>query len=368
MSNLNKSMGSVKMTPQKYFLGALFGVAVLASLYRYYIGLGTTNLSDSYPWGLWIAVDLIVTALACVGFSMTLVSKIFHQNEFKDLTKRAVLMALLCYVLISLVLIVEIGRWDNFWRPIFSPGVSSPMFLVLLCVGLYSLLLVLESYEILGERANFKHYKKVKAIMPVIVIVACAVPVAYQASLGSIYFAMEGKLSPLWSSFLSPFFFVLSAFMVGFAVMIIEALTISKSLLTENGIVLLQKLSKVATYSTIVFLLVKILDLLLRGQLGLLGTTEGIYFILELIFISVIPLVIYFTNYGKTKKGLLVFALSMVLGLCLTRLNIIFTGMNDYLGGGYYPSLIEILTTVGFIAFVSLLYLLIIEKFQFLKK
>lgn len=365
MSQAYEKNKLVKMTTKKYVLVALFIVALVSAGYRYYVGLSSTNLSDNYPWGLWIAVDLIATALACVGFSMTLITKIFHRHEFKDLTKRAVLIALLFYVLISMVLMVEIGRWDNFWRPFVSPGISSPMFIVLLCVAVYTFLLLVEAYEIIGEKANLKYFNKVKAFIPIVAIFACVIPIAYQASLGSIYFAMEGKLHTLWSSPLMPFFFVLSAFLAGFAVMIFETLTISKDKESESTVKLLSKLSKIAVIASIIFLVTKVLDIMLRGNIQALISYEGSLFVLELVFISVIPILFYVLGYHSTQKGLLLLSSSILLGLCLTRLNIIFTGMHDYLGGGYWPSLVEVLTTLGFSAFVFFLYLLVIEKFKF---
>lgn len=368
MSNTYESKVAFKLTKKRYVLIGLFVVAILAALYRYYIGLSTTNLSDSYPWGLWIAVDLAATALACVGFSMTLVSKIFHRKEFSQLTKRAILMALLFYVLISMVLLVEIGRWDNFWRPFASPGTSSPMFLVLLCVAVYTFLLILEASEIIGEKVGFKYLHKIKKVIPFVAILACAVPIAYQASLGSIYFAMDGKLNLLWATPLMPLFFILSAFLVGFAVMIIESLTIARFILDDKVLVLLHKLSKIAMITSVVFFLTKVLDVIFRGAGFNLFTVEGLFFILELVLISLLPTLIYFSGFGKSKKGLLLFSLSMVVGLILTRTNVIFIGMSAYLGGGYYPSFVEIITTLGFSAFVVFMYLIFIDKFKLLEK
>ena len=45
------------------FMIALVVVGALASLIRFVFGLGaTTNLNDTYPWGLWISFD-VVTAV-----------------------------------------------------------------------------------------------------------------------------------------------------------------------------------------------------------------------------------------------------------------------------------------------------------------
>ena len=54
----------------------LIGLAILAGIagiYRLFAGLGaTTNLSDAYPWGLWISFDVLTgVALAAGGFTIS---------------------------------------------------------------------------------------------------------------------------------------------------------------------------------------------------------------------------------------------------------------------------------------------------------
>jgi Ni/Fe-hydrogenase subunit HybB-like protein len=54
----------------------LAGVGLLAIGSRLLFGLGaTTALNDGYPWGLWIAFDVVTgTALACGGYAMAISS------------------------------------------------------------------------------------------------------------------------------------------------------------------------------------------------------------------------------------------------------------------------------------------------------
>ena len=51
-------------------IGVLAVVGLAAIAYRLLFGLGAvTALNDGYPWGLWIAFDVVTgTALACGGF------------------------------------------------------------------------------------------------------------------------------------------------------------------------------------------------------------------------------------------------------------------------------------------------------------
>jgi len=55
---------------------AIFLIAAYFIARRFIFGLGAvTNLSDGYPWGIWIAYDVIIgCALACGGYAMALVA------------------------------------------------------------------------------------------------------------------------------------------------------------------------------------------------------------------------------------------------------------------------------------------------------
>mgnify|MGYP000296603266 CR=1 FL=1 len=54
------------------FLIALVGIALI--VWRFMVGLGpATGLSDGYPWGIWIAFDVVTgTALGCGGYAVAI--------------------------------------------------------------------------------------------------------------------------------------------------------------------------------------------------------------------------------------------------------------------------------------------------------
>ena len=68
---------------------------------------------------------------------------------------------------------------------------------------------------------------------------------------------------------------------------------------------------------------------------------------------------------GKTVGGLLIFGLSTMVGLVLTRFNTVYTGMVEHLGATYFPSFLELFTTVGLFCLAFLAYLYITENFPF---
>ena len=69
---------------------------------RFSQGLGAaTNLSDQFPWGIWIGFDLLVgVALAAGGFTITATVYIFNLERFRPITRPTVLTAFLGYLLV----------------------------------------------------------------------------------------------------------------------------------------------------------------------------------------------------------------------------------------------------------------------------
>ena len=74
MTEESLPLGGKVVTKPFLVLAALALVGVVFVFIRYIFGLGAvTNLSDGYPWGLWITYDVLVgTALGCGGYAMAL--------------------------------------------------------------------------------------------------------------------------------------------------------------------------------------------------------------------------------------------------------------------------------------------------------
>ena len=74
---------------QKYFWRGLFAVIMAAGLYatflRFWGGLGaSTNLSDQFPWGIWIGFDVLcgvgLALFGLVGLAERLVLQRYGPN------------------------------------------------------------------------------------------------------------------------------------------------------------------------------------------------------------------------------------------------------------------------------------------------
>ena len=362
---------NLRVTPVRLGMLAFIAFSLVMILARYYAGLGYhTNLSDYMPWGLWIGADMNVIALAGAGFSTAIITHIFHAEKYDPVSRRCLLLSFIGYVLVLLILIVEIGRWDNFWTPFVSPGIHSPMFEVYMCIVAYLILQVIELIEVGAEKVAPKLKKKMAPIMQIVFIAACTVPLGHQASLGSLYLAMPAKLDPIWATQMMPWLFVLSAFFVGPCVAIVEYIWTNSRYNMKIDTEMLYGLARISAVLMGVFFVLKSADLVMRGQLGNVFAFNGVsnMFLLEMLLVSVVPIIIHLTPFGRTKGGLLTFGIVGMIGLILTRLNVVFTGMSAHvasLGSSYFPSFMEIVSTVGLFFVAFLAYMWVTENFPF---
>lgn len=358
---------NIKVTPFRLFLLLLAGIGFFLAAYRLYRGLGvTTNLTDEWPWGLWIGIDLVIIALAGVGFSIAIITHVIGIKKYKVFARRALVMSLVAYLFVLATLILEIGRWDNFWRPFFSWGFRSPMFEVFLCIAAYTILQMVEFLEITTERVNQKQNKVIKKIMPVVIIVAAVLPLGHQASLGALYLLFPYKLYPLWYSSMLPWFFLISSFYIGPSVIILDAFLSTKRTKETLDVSVFKGLARISGCIMIVYLFLKLGDLVLKGFVPYLfmGSIEGLMYWIEIIVGTLLPVFICFSPIITKSKGLLSFAIFSIFGLVLSRINVVFTGMFASLGSAYSPSWIEWGISIGLFSTFLLFYLFILENFN----
>ena len=227
------------------------------------------------------------------------------------------------------------------------------------------ILQAIELVDVGTEKIAPKFNKKMQKIMPVVFVIACVVPLGHQASLGSLYLAMPAKLDSIWATTAMPWLFLLSAFFVGPAVAILEYIWSSKRYNMKIDVPMLVGLTRISAVLMAVYLVIKVADLVVRGQIGRIFEFSVVsnMFLLEITLLTIVPIIITLLPFGKTKGGVMTFGFSAVFGLILTRLNVVFTGMYAHLGGGYFPSWFEIFSTVGLICICVLAYLYITENF-----
>lgn len=338
------------------------GVALMG--FRMVNGLGYTDLSDAWPWGLWIYMDLVLSALGSCGFAVGILAHVLHLETYKPLARRALLVSFLSYLMLFLILFVEIGRWDNFYWIFISFAWTSPLYEVFICLTLYFLFQAAELGEIWLEKYLPRFTQYAKFIMPFIVLIACVLPFGQEAALGAIYLAMPNKLNVIWYSQALPWNCLISAFYGGLCFIALEYKISNRYFREKGDDDMIAKVIRLGAIVIAVNFVIKLADITFRGVWGDVfgGTLEGNMFLLEMCLGSVVPMIIGFSSMVRRSQGQNVAAVCGVLGIMLNRFNFIFTGMSDHAGSSYFPTFLEWGVVIGLGCLMVVLYLFIVEN------
>ncbi len=340
----------------------LMAAGLYATFLRFTRGLGaSTNLSDQFPWGIWISFDVLCgVMLAAGGFTLTAAVHILNIKRLHSIIRPTILTAFLGYILVSTALIFDLGKPYNIWHPLIMRNPHSVMFEVAYCVMLYSTVLALEFSPIVLEHFKLERpLKVVRAILIPLVIFGVILSTLHQSSLGTLYLIMPEKLHPFWYSPLLPAFFFLSAIAVGLAMTIFESSLSSKHFGLQLELPVLQELGRVLLVVLGVYGILRFEDLANRGALKLAFHPgyEMYLFWLEIALAIVLPLILLSQRKIRTSaNGLYISAVIVVLGFITNRMNVSITGFEGSTGVRYFPKWSELAVTgmiiaVGFAAF-----------------
>jgi Ni/Fe-hydrogenase subunit HybB-like protein len=344
---------------------AIFAAILVAGAYATYLrvryGLGgATNMSDSFPWGVWIGFDVLCgVGLASGGFTLVAMVHIFNIEKYRPILRPAILTAFLGYLLVVVGLLYDLGRPDRLWHPLVMWNPHSVMFEVAWCVTLYSTVLFLEFLPVVFEKFGWhRPLHWIHAVSVPLMIAGVLLSTLHQSSLGSLYLIVPTRLYPLWYSPLLPLMFYISAIVVGLAMTIFESWHSSREFGRALELPLLAGMARVMAVLMTVYLWIRFLDLHHRGALRLLteNRTETWLFGLEIALLAVPTLLLFRERTRLDPHALYVCATMVVFGFVTNRLNVSLTGMEASAGTHYIPKWSEIaislsIVAVGFAAF-----------------
>ena len=369
-----RPLGGSTFTPFTLLLGVLAAIAGVILVYRFINGLGAvTNLNDGYPWGIWIAYDVVVgSAFACGGYSMALLVYIFNKGQYHPLVRPALLASLFGYTLAGVSVIFDLGRWWNFWH-IFWPGyaqVNSVMFEVAVCISAYIVVMWIEFSPAFLEKWGMKDVKqKLNKLLFFFIALGVLLPSMHQSSLGSLLVIFGQQIHPLWQSgMLLPVTYLLTAILLGFAVVIFEATLSSTGFKRRLETDVLTPLAKVMYLTLAAYVVLRVAEVLIRGALGtaFAATWQAFWFWVEMACFIVPLVTLASENARRSASKLFVGAVLLMLGGFLLRINGFLVGYMTGEGWNYFPSLAELMVTVGIIAFEILAYIYIVRNYPVL--
>jgi formate dehydrogenase iron-sulfur subunit len=398
-------------TPFNLVLLALMALGALSLLARFVLGLGgSTQLSDTYAWGLWIVFDLVWIAVAAGAFATAGLIYVFQRKDLYAMGRGAVLMGLLSYSFVTVTLVADLGLPWHFYQLALQAPEQSAMFEVSWCVGLYVTVLLIEFLPVPLERWGLQRAMEIwrrwsgayvalavtlfvyllsrnllyaaataaifsflawsfrakddKAEPIMLAIAAVTLSTMHQSSLGSLFLLMPGTLAPQWWSPVLPVSFFLSSIAAGTGLVILIEMWIAKAWNRQLRIPQLGAMGQITFWSLLAYLVFRIGDMVVRGQFASAWSGRfGALFAAELILGGLIPLAVLARAPQRARPSFLFLgALLTTLGVVFNRVNVVLFAMS--LKGSmpqvspetYSPTVVEWGVSIGLIAATIFLF------------
>jgi Ni/Fe-hydrogenase subunit HybB-like protein len=344
------------------------------ALYRLYAGLGaTTNMSDHYPWGLWITIDLFIIPVAGAAFTISLLSYFLGREDYHAIIRPAVLAGFLGYSVVGVLLFLDIGRWHQFYNIFVPPWINLHSFLeeISLCVTLYTFILVLEIAPVFLEKWGYK--AQIKWIDRSIFWIAGAgivLSMLHQSSLGSLFLLMPHKLHPLWWTPALPLLFYLQAVYTGLGTTAVALGLVWRALGIPVNRDIFRRIGQAMSINLMLYAALKIGDWMGSGEVPMLLKPDafGVLAWLEMTIGVLIPLGILLSKLVGHSKGPFWAGVFALIGTFINRVIITWIGLAEPSPVTYFPSWVEMLTTIGLIAGAVLVYGAVARYFNLFPK
>ncbi|WP_265946985.1 Ni/Fe-hydrogenase cytochrome b subunit [Dechloromonas sp. A34] len=358
-----------------FVCGILIAVMIAILITRFIFGLGAvTNLNDGYPWGIWVVFDVVIgSAFACGGFSVAMLVYIFNKGEYHPLVRPALLASLFGYTLAGIGVLFDLGRYWNFWH-ILWPTYANPnsvMFEVAVCITAYVLVMWIEFSPVFMEKWGLRDAKKkLNKALFFFIALGTLLPMMHQSSLGTMLVVMGSQVNPLWQTPVVPLLYLLTAIVIGYGVVLFESCVASSAYRRQIEVHLLQPMAKIMLGILAVYLVVRIADLVVRGALGhaFSPSLEALVFWIEMILFALPFALIGSADARRNPARLFLAGVAIMLGGVFLRVNGFLIGYDTGPGWNYFPSIAEMLVTLGMFATEVLGYIIITRRFPVLPR
>jgi Ni/Fe-hydrogenase subunit HybB-like protein len=378
------------LPPRQYARGLLTPFPVAATLillaglpviaYRFAYGLGAaTNLSQTAPWGLWVAFDVLCgVALAAGGYTLASTVYIFGMEKYHPVVRPAILTGFLGYFFVVIGLMVDLGRpWRLPFPVFYSHGVTSVMFEVAWCVFLYLTVLSLEFAPAALEWLGLKNARaRAMRLTIALTVFGVVLSTLHQSSLGALFLLAPTKMHPLWYSSFIPLYFFVSSVAAGLSMVIVESALSHRVFRHQlepgrhvdiDGITL--GLGKGASVVLFTYFFLKLLGVADGGHWALLATPMGGWFLVEMLGFVLLPCLLFAHGVRQARVGVVrTAAVIAVVGIVVNRLNIALVALNWTAAERYVPSWMEVLTTVTIVTLGLITFRWIVNRMPILRE
>ena len=348
-------------------------------------GLAVTNLTDLVPWGLWITLDLSSIAVSAGAFSLCAIVYLVGLKQYKPVARTATFIGFIGYSMAMLCLLMDIGRPDRFWHGFVFWNPHSVLWEVTMCVGLYFNVLIIETLPIIGETKWVQgispwlaqRFTGLHRYAPVLAILGLAFSLLHQSSLGATYGVLQAR--PAWYRPDISVLFIYSAVIGGISLTILASMLpahLSSRVHVDDH--LLERLSHFIGWALLGYLYFRFWDTFSITYTYQPGRTEALrvltkgtlafnFWILEILLGVIFPIFVLMKSSLRQDRILRMVALAMIVcGVVVYRWDTNLVGqiiVLTYLPqeivaryAQYSPSLIEIISGAGVLAYGLLAY------------
>jgi Ni/Fe-hydrogenase subunit HybB-like protein len=368
------------ITPFNIIAAIIVCVGLGITWVRFTRGLeATTNLTNNYPWGLWIGFDVLCgVALAAGGFVLASTVHLFGLRNYYPLVRPAILTGFLGYFFVVVGLCYDLGRpWRLPYPMLVSYGVTSVMFLVGWHVALYLTVQFLEFCPAIFEWLNMKTWRKWAGWLTIgATVFGVILSTLHQSALGALFLLAPGKVHPLWYSPFIPVFFFVSAVVAGLAMVIVESMIshqVFHSQVADHDPAEVDRmvigLGKAASVVLFTYFCLKWVGVAHGQDWDLINTPYGYWFLFEVFGFALLPCFLFALAVRKQNASLVrVTAVLTVLGIVLNRLNVSVITYQWSLEERYFPRWTEFAVTIFIVTLGLLTFRWIVNRMPVLQE
>jgi len=336
-----------KITVWRAVVVLIFAAGAYATLVRFAQGFAaSTNLSDPYPWGLWVGLNTLCgVGLSAGGFAIAAAVYILGLERYRPVLRAAILIAFLGYLSVATGMLFELGLPWRIWHPIVMWNRSSVLFEVAWCVMLYTSVLALEFAPTVFERLGWNRLRAWhRRILIGLVLVGILLSSLHQSFLGGLFLITKGRLYPLWYSPQMPALFFLSAIAAGLAMVTMALYLCARwpHVRLEEGI--LREIGVVTAMLLALYGFFRGADLLSRGGWHYLwqARPETGWFWLEMALLVILPLALLSQpQVRRSTAGLYGTSVLIIMGFMANRINVATNAWVASTGATYFPKWTE---------------------------
>jgi len=380
-------------------LAAVTMVGLWAVGVRAYRGLLVANFTSISPWGLWLSLYIYFIGLSAGSFLISSLVYVFGVKRFEPAGRLALIQAFGCLLIGLMMIAIDLGRPERFYRVITNWNSSSVLAWEVLFYIAYMAVLGVEiwillrpDFHVLSRKASWRWARKLYGMFAfadpdedlkrptpqnsfflwALAIAGIPLAIGVHGGTGMIFAVVKAR--PYWYTGLFPILFIISALVSGGALLTFLAafflpmekekkLPLVKGLARLTAYILLADLSLLAIES-FVALYGDVPDHSTPYLMILTGPFWWVFWFVQILGGSVIPLFLILGPGRNRVKWLGVATAMIVVGIVGVRLNIVIPPLQTTWAGGlpaeyhsslttmegYVPSLNEWITSFGLMA------------------